>query len=216
MKGNPAHRNGQARSNGQPETPPDNELEVYDKAIEGSHRDEFLGEVNTGLGKVTDPEYWQNAETFHSGMYGRAAFKDLVERRAVLENKEETQRAMALDEWERLDNTDLDALAQARGDAQGWEQLSPGQREEIRDEWIQETGETIWQELTPKERRHAVVDVCNAPAVWDPPHFTMLTFRTEHSRSKGAHLIDNLFGRVKEEASEVRHTAQDKITDLSR
>jgi hypothetical protein len=153
---------------------PASETAIYGEAVRPASSDEFLEQNNLGLGNYEESTYWQQMESFRSGMYGDAAFARRLVSRAI----DQTKRALAIDEWEKLDEDD-----------RHWKDKR---------EWLNRKGNEIWNNLDPSERRALLAKHTGIDRNWRPPHWRMLMARHEGSRSIGARLLDNLFGRKKE------------------
>ena len=158
---------------------------------------------------------WQQVESYRNGLYASAAFRRLIDERAT----KETQIEIAVNGYEF---TIPDTTQQRR--LEGWEELSPERRREIwedalahsedepmdRRRWIERRGKQLFEELqkaTREEARRfpaseAVKEIAGHSGTWDPAHNRMLMARHETSRSRGAQLLDNVFGRVKEHVTE--------------
>lgn len=169
------------RVNGQNEDGPNNELDIYHEAISPQSEDEFLDGNNLGLGNYENREYWQQVEAFKDGMYLRSAFSELVLDRAV----KETIYEMGKEAWQELDPEE--------------------QAESDRRQWILEYGAKRWnnadevaeEDQDPQKIREAWLrQFAGVDRRWTPPQMRMMMMRHEASRSRGARLLDNLFGRV--------------------
>jgi len=167
---------------------PAQELDVYNDAIQPSMGvDEFLERNNLGLGNYEESEMWQQVERFQDGMFGRAAFSDKILRRAV----SETKRALALRGETLFDEGEMDAIR-----IDGWHELDEDEQASLsRREYLEETGDEIWRRMNDDERMEAMEIVSGIDRSWTPPHLRILAAQHELSRSRGARLLDNLFGR---------------------
>lgn len=153
---------------------------------------------------------WQQVESFKNGLYAGAAFKRVIEERA----KHETKTKLALDGWSFvIPGTDTVS------DIPGWDELDEDRRREIwenelanqdgerfdRRRWIRRRGEQIFETLQEHASEEhvryphfeAMSELAGHDRSWEPPHNRMIAARHETSRSRGAQLIDNVFGRVK-------------------
>jgi hypothetical protein len=153
---------------------PASETAIYGEAVQPSAADEFLRQNNLGLGNYEESTYWQQIESFRSGMYGDAAFARRIVSRAI----DQTKRALAVQNWEQLDDA---------------EQHATNKRE-----YLDREGDAIWSNLDPEQRRAVLHKHTGIGRDWRPPFWRMLMARHEASRSIGARLLDNLFGRKKE------------------
>jgi len=158
---------------------------------------------------------WQQVESYRHGLYASAAFRRLIDERA----ERQTKRAIAI---EGYTYTIPDTSKQNHLD--GWDELDPDERREIwedelansedepldRRRWIERRGEQHFEQLeqdTHEEARRfpaseAIQEIAGHSGTWDPAHNRMLMARHETSRSRGAQLLDNVFGRVKEHVTE--------------
>lgn len=168
---------------------PKNELEVYQEGVSPSVDDEFLGRQNFGLGYYKEHELRQQNESFKEGMWAEAAFSRLVLQRAI----HETKHTLAVEEWESLDPEQRDQHDRRRFiedqmEAQ-WAALEP-------DDATMDEAEQ--RQVATRRRREKINDIAGIDRQWTPPHYRMVMARHEFSRSRGARLLDNLFGRVRE------------------
>jgi len=167
---------------------PPNMIALYMEAIDGNSNDPFLDQINMGVGKYNDAEYWQQVGAFRKGMYGEAAMGRKVMERAKREAKEALVDAI-------YDNDEASLLS-------GVTYPAPGDQD--RDEYLAEHGDMIWDglgtaEISPSEHKAIIIrEATGLPDNWVPPHMRMIKFRHKASQSKGAQLIDNLFERVQE------------------
>jgi len=172
---------------------PAQELDVYNDAIQpGMRVDEFLERNNLGLGNYEESEMWQQVERFQDGMFGRAAFTDKILRRAV----DETKRALALKGKMLFDEDEIDAVR-----FEGWDELDADEQadhELSRREYLEQKGDEIWKRMTDDQRIESMEVVTGIDRSWTPPHMRILGAQHELSRSRGARLLDNLFGRKHE------------------
>jgi len=206
-------RNGQGAQNGSRQ--PRDQLDLYNSVVDSTAVDPFLDRQNLGLGNYKEREMWQQVESYRNGLYASAAFRRLIDERAT----KETQIEIAINGYEF---TIPDTSKQRR--LEGWEELSPERRREIWDKelansddermdrrrWIERRGEQLFEELQKETREEArrfpaseaVKEIAGHSGTWDPAHNRMLMARHETSRSRGAQLLDNVFGRVKEHVTE--------------
>lgn len=189
----PIPENGQSRNGEKPES----ELEVYDRAVSPSATDSFLSKINLGIGNYKNKEYWQNVESFQRNMYSEAAFGRLILERAI----QRTQRHMALEKWEELDEEERP------------EEPELGEPDRLR--FVERKGPELWNNLGPDPSKHmgeerktaeeelveaqiaALEEYTGVTSSWTSPFGRMLQARHEMSRSRGGRLMDNLFGRKK-------------------
>ena len=179
-------------------------LDVYGRAIDSSTVDDFLDKNNLGLGYYEDGERWQQVDSYRHGMYGEAAFGDKLIDRAV----EDTKRELALQGTNFYD-TDANAPVSI----EGWNDLDADERdEEDRRRFIEQKGEEIWRRLSDADRKEALEIATGITERWTPPHWRMIMVRHETSRSRGARLLDNLFGR--ESVQRIMDDTKDKGRSL--
>lgn len=158
---------------------------------------------------------WQQVESYRNGLYASAAFRRLIDERATAQTKTE----LAIHGYEYT-IPDTNRQRQMRG----WEEMDPDERRELWEEelahsddepfdrrrWIERRGEQLFEQLqkdTHEEARRfpateAINEIAGHSGTWDPAHNRMLMARHETSRSRGAQLLDNVFGRVKEHVTE--------------
>jgi len=168
---------------------PSSELDLYDEAVHPTVSDDFLKQNNLGLGNYTEREMWQQVESFADGLFGDAAFANLLGERAI----KETKRKLATEgiSFLKEDGSQLEF--------EPWDEKSKydeGDYHRPR-EAVRERGEEIWSRLDDAMKREAIREKVGADG-WTPPQWRMLMMRHEGSRSKGARTLDNLFGRVQE------------------
>jgi len=171
-------------------------LEIYMEAVENKSGDSFLEEVNLGVGNYSDGEYWQQVESFRNGLYADTAMTQKIVERARLQ----TQRRL------------VDAIY-GDGDDRILRHIDYPDPEESgtppKKEYLENNMEEIWQGLgyesrdgesySATEHQAWLVHVCTGLGTdWTPPHWSMMMARHEASRSKGARMLDNLFGRPPE------------------
>ncbi|UXF50875.1 MAG: hypothetical protein HQRvContig02_15 [Haloquadratum phage sp.] len=158
---------------------------------------------------------WQQVESYRNGLYASAAFRRIIDERATRETKTE----IAINGYSyTIPDT------QRQREFKGWDEMEPAERRELWEEelrqsetepfdrrrWIERRGEQLFEQLqqdTHEEARRfpateAIKELAGHSGTWDPAHNRMLMARHETSRSRGAQLLDNVFGRVKEHISE--------------
>lgn len=212
----------QPRTNGsgRPDRRPEDELDLQKEVLDSSSIDPLLEEENLGTGNYHDAEMWQQVESYRNGLYATAAFQRILSERA----KEETKTKLALYGWE-LSDPETGRVYQW----EGWEDMTPDRRRQIwsdedelnqdpddydRRRWIRRRGESVLSsiyELRDKDRHfypavEALQELSGWEGDWSPAHYRMLMTRHEVSRSRGARLLDNFFGRVKEQIQDVNQT----------
>lgn len=169
---------------------PSSQLDIYDEAVQSSADDEFLQNVNLGLGNYDGPEYWQQMQSYEQGLYADEAFGRRLQERAIAEAKNK----MAREGWSYYDENREKVI-----ERDGWEKLDESEKQDQdRRRYLKSQGEKIWSKLNERERYDALVELTGFSEDWMPPQWRMLMARHEGSRSKGGRLIDNIFGRVQE------------------
>ena len=187
---------------------PVNELDMYNRAVEPPVDDDFLGSMNLGLGYYSSREYWQQVESFRQGLYADAAFARPLNQRAI----EEAKRGMGLEAWNNLDEDEREKkdrrrFIRAKGEER-WQGLMPSKTAS------EYTSQQEREEEAARRRRHAIDNYAETSLGFTPPHWRMIMMRHEASRSRGARLLDNLFGRVREFMGEAAKAAQDQIEQV--
>ncbi|WP_148414923.1 hypothetical protein [Haloferax sp. KTX1] len=168
---------------------PQSSLEVMEKAIESTDRDQFLSDANLGLGNYKDSEMWQQIESYKSGLFAEAAFSETILERAIDEAKIE----LALNGWTYWTEDE---------NRYDWKPLDEIDDLEHSPDDIRQRGEVIWQELPDREKAAALEDHAGLTGEWTNPFYRMMMARHETSRSRDARLIDNIFGRIRHVISE--------------
>lgn len=170
---------------------PGSMLEVYMHALASRTADDFLDQVNLGIGNYTEAEYWQQVETFRKGLYADSAMTEKLLKKAKRQALREVVDAVYDDRSRAILNNIRDIPE--RGDDQS------------KQEYYDEHADDIWRNLGGHEDYSAaehkawlLQETTGLSKNWTPPHWRMLKMRHEASRSKNAHLIDNLFGRPPE------------------
>lgn len=212
MKGKQQPR---TNGNGRPDRRPEDELDLQKEVLDSSSIDPLLEEENLGTGNYHDSEMWQQVESYRNGLYATAAFQRILSERA----KQESKTKLALRGWE-LSDPETNKVYEW----DGWDDLTLEKRREIwteklgqdvddfdRRRWIRRYGEYVFSqlyELREPERVfypavEAMQELSGWEGDWSPAHYRMLMTRHEVSRSRGARLLDNFFGRVKENIQDV-------------
>jgi len=180
-----------------PDTTPGSMLEVYMHALASRTNDDFLDQVNLGIGNYDEAEYWQQVEAFKKGLFADAGITRKVIKRAVLETKMELVAAR----FGEADESLLDNVEAPECDCD--DECSSKRA------YLREHGDELWRGLgytasdgerytTQEHQAWLVQEVTDIDPDWVPPHWRMLKMRHEASRSKQARLLDNLFGRPPE------------------
>jgi hypothetical protein len=154
---------------------PTDSLDIYGEASDTAD-DELLESANLGFGNYSEGMMWQQVESFKDALFADAAFARLLVGRCI----EQTQRRLGEEAWE-------DEVVESGAD----------ESKHDRREYIDRRGDEIWEELSEQQRRDAMEKYYGVGYEWRPPHWRMMMARHESSRGRNAHLLDNLFGRIK-------------------
>lgn len=189
---------------------PSDELDLMNEVANESVNDKFLSKQNLGVGNYNSKEMYQQIQSFKNGLYSESAFGKLLYRRAI----EETQTKLAKEGWRYVDPFDNEVV-----EIKGWVELSPDERADIWEDelqrtdeqmtkrrWINRRGEEEFETLIERRSRdagraparEAMSELAGWDGEWQSPHLRMIMARHETSRSRGARLLDNVFGRIKE------------------
>lgn len=177
--------------------PADDQIDLYDRATEQTVDDDILGSSNLGLGNYSENWLWMQVDSYSKSVFTNSAVAQPISRRVI--DYALTQKA--IEEWDK--RTDRQRQKQ-------WEELRTDEdREMDRRRWIQAKKADIWdvtddevgatqdrQELRREKRRELINEYGRGELAWQPPFMRMLKVRHEASRSLGARVLDNLFGRV--------------------
>lgn len=182
------------------DTGPNSELDIYQDAIDSTVDDEgLLGRTKLGLGYYDDKEYWQQVDSYRAGMFGHDAFASRILDRAI----EETKTELAVSGVTIPRNGE-------RVHLKGWDDLDDDKREEWdRRRFVEQRRENIWESMSEDAQEAAIIEVTGITSDWTPPQWEMMQMRHESSRSRGARLIDNLFGRI----DEIRASTDEKSSN---
>lgn len=162
-------------------------LDLYSKVVDPTTDDDLLDSVNLGTGNYANREMWQQIQSFRDGLFADAAFSRLLLTRGVYETKLELSRHG----WQYWDEDGNKKELTGKLDE---EFDDPEERSEYR----RDRGKEIWEQLPVRERKEALLKFSGISDDWTPPFWRMLKARHETSRSRGARLLDNVFGRVQE------------------
>lgn len=185
---------------------PSSELDIYERIVDPDVQDDFLDQINLGTGHYTNREMYQQIQSFYDGMFSEAAFSRLIVDRAI----DETKRELALKGWTR---TDEEGAPVKTWD--GWYSLDEEERDKkSRLAYIEERGDKIWSQLAEKEHLAALEVVSGISSGWTPPHWRIVKMRNEASKSRGARLMDNVFGRVKKLVGNDDKEAKSRLKQL--
>jgi hypothetical protein len=186
------------------ERTPGSMLEVYMHALSNSTGDALLSRVNLGVGNYTEAQYWQQIEAYRQGLYADSAMTKRILHRA----KRETLKRLVDAVFENRDSKLLKGVTYEEpleaGDVD--EDGNEREHDETKAEYLDRCAQDIWENLgnddhdySASEHQAYLVNMATDIELdWVPPHWRMLMARHEASRSKQAHLIDNLFGRPPE------------------
>lgn len=175
------------------EQPPSSQLDIYDRIIQSGVADDYLKQLNLGLGNYSTDEYWQQVQSYQKGSYAEAAFARLIIERA----EQETKAALGLQEWEKLSEEQ--------------------QRRTDKRRFVEQRAEEIWEQ-TPEaseecvDKLNLIEEHAGISSAWTPPMHRMMEMRHEASRSREARLMDNAFGRVDEQRIEGESVPQGALT----
>lgn len=169
------------------------QLDLYDKTLQSPGVDDFLQSENLGLGYYEDAERWQQVDSYRFGLFGDRVFGEPLIDRAI----DEAKRQLAVEGKSFYDKRD-----DAPKSLTGWEELSEDEQTQLKHQdridkrrWIDQQGDAIWKNLSDRQRREAIEIATGMDRKWTPPQWRMLMARHETSRSRGARLLDNVFGR---------------------
>lgn len=186
------------------------QIDLYDRAVGQTVTDETLGQTNVGLGNYDQDWLWMQVESYRKWLFTDAALSEPVNRRVV--DYALTQAAM--EQWDRRDDEERRDHWQA--------ELQPSEGYQMdRSRWLEHKKAHLWaepydveadngvgdmearNELRDDRREELIREYAPGDLNWTPPFGEMLKMRHEASRSLGARLIDNLFGRVTREEREL-------------
>jgi len=169
---------------------PNSHLDVLDEAVETKADDEIV--EGLGLGNYTAKEHWQQVESFKDGMFADAAFGSRLVERVVRDVVVE----LGENGYAYYDNDDDEPK-----NRDGWADLDDSQRDELfedgqitRRTYVLERGAEIWSKLSDEQKQAAIEEIAGTEPGWTPPFWRMVNARHETSRSRGARLMDNVFG----------------------
>jgi hypothetical protein len=161
--------------------------DLYDTAVDSEVSDEFLDSNHFGLGNYTDSEMWQQIQSNRRGIYAEAGLQRLVFKRAVYE----TKLGIAREGWQYRDEDGNLVFETARAD------LDEKPDDETRGQYLLRRGSAKWGQLDSHQQVAAIEHFSGISSDWTSPFRRMMLMRHEASRSRGARLLDNLFGRVR-------------------
>jgi hypothetical protein len=186
---------------------PNSELDIYQALLRSQAEDTYLQEVNLGTGNYTDAEMWQQVQAFRDGLVGEAALSRRLVDRAIAQARE----GVALEGWHFWDDNRDEYRS-----VEGWADLAEERRRELdQQRWLTQQAPRKWDALPHRAKMDAIEHHAGLTESWTPPHWRMLEMRHEASRSRGARLLDNITGRVREVFSggEGGEGAQDALTN---
>jgi len=103
---------------------------------------------------------------------------------------------MAKKQWEDLDTDERAAKDRRRyietKMEELWNDLAPGNPDRLSGDELEER-----REQAAKRRLEKIEEHTGITRDWIPPHWRMMQMRHDTSRSRGARLLDNLFGRIR-------------------
>lgn len=171
---------------------PTSELDVKDKIVSPDVYDEIAGRMGTG--NYDDEEYWRQTEAHKQSLFGEALFNRVLRDQVEYEAKYE----LGVRGWQFFD----EERSKDMKEFDGWEDWNESEQERKarkvgRDETIRRRGEHIWILLPEEERVKVLEQYATASPAFLTPHTRMVEFRHEASKSRGARLMDNYFGRVR-------------------
>lgn len=197
---------------------PTQELDLFHEAASPTSDDEYLRRNNLGLGNYDAREYWQQIEAFKNHIYADAALGGTLLEFAIYKTKWELgmeflAESDADDAMQALEDSHATSHAECRREAilalgeWKWDRL--GRDEVSLDNW-KSFDVADRQELTAQMQLQALDEYANGAHEWTTPQGRMISARHEASRSRGARLLDNLFGRVKE-VNQTDEISQDEL-----
>lgn len=191
------------------------QIDLYDDAVKSTVDDETLEGNNLGLGNYDANDRYQQMEGYKRGLFADRALGSNIRDRAV----HETKRQFALEGHSHWIEAKADVYIVG-----GWNELTESERQDEWDDltgdedieltranWIERQGERVWGELDDEQRAESLRDFAGFESDWKPPQWRMMLTRHETSRSKGAHLLDNLFQRVSEVKGQAGKMARDRL-----
>jgi len=199
--------------------PPANEqIDLYDRATKPNTDDEILEGTNLGLGNYDSDWVWMQVESYRKWIYAHAALAKPMQLRVV----DYALTQAAIEAWDEQDHSSRESeWASIREHIA--EQLPETTPAMDRRRWIQAKKEDLWNvdvdvsnadpevkaEVRRDQRMEIVEEYGRGDLEWTPPFGRMIKTRHEASRSLGARVLDNLFGRVKKQEQEIREPDAD-------
>jgi len=192
MTPQPQQYNGESRAD-----QPRDDLDVTYSIIRPSEYDELLEQINFGTGYYEDAELNMQMRNARRGLFTQIAFSNTLRKHAEQETKvkladegfawwdskdEETRI------WESLDELSERDMAKYEGNG--------------RTALLLERGEEIWSDLSRPDyslsiEQAAALDAKANMSNFKPIFNHLAAIYHEQTKSKGARLIDNYFGRVR-------------------
>lgn len=193
---------GQPRSGGNGGGGADDELTWADLLTRPISDDPFLTRNNFGLSNYGPWDVDRQLDYFEKGMFSENAFSRLLFKRAIYDAK----CALAAAEWEaKADEAGADRFETPAGAVVATDGGTATVERLTRNQYIKRNAERCWSEIDTREgekvtdaQLRALEDHAGVKSPWVSPFHRMMLALNEVLRSKGAHTIDALSGRVKE------------------
>lgn len=190
MTPQPELHNGQKR-----QEQPRDDLDVTYSIIRPNEYDELLEQINFGTGYYEDAELNMQMRNARRGLFTTIAFSNTLRDHAERETKTKLadegfrwydEQKEEVQIWKPIDDADIDDELQVRG----------------RTAILLERGDEIWEELGRPQYSLSVEQAAALEAKANMSNFKpifnhLAAIYHEQTKSKGARLIDNYFGRVK-------------------
>lgn len=182
-------------------------IAFLEKVVDPTERDEFLKEANLGLGNYNDGLFYQQIDSFKHHLFGEALFG---EGKTVRRGVADVQYALADEAWQKMTQAE-----RRKALALDEEEIRGARDRRSRRAWYEENGRELWGELIEqgleavegedlkeferiKRRLKILEEAAEIDGEFVDPFGRMILARHEASRSRNAHLIDSITGRVKE------------------
>lgn len=174
---------------------PRDDLDVTYSIIRPSEYNELIEQINFGTGYYEDAELNMQMRNARRGLFATIAFSNTLREHAERETKTKLadegfswydEQAEEVKMWKSIEEADIDDELEKRG----------------RTAMLLERGEEIWEELGRPEyslsvKQAAALDAKANMNNFKPIFNHLAAIYHEQTKSKGARLIDNYFGRVK-------------------
>lgn len=169
---------------------PTDELDLYAELLRSQVSDEWLERNNLGTGNYSDAEMWQQIESYSAGLHADAALSRTLIERAVAHARE----GVALNGFTWVSEDGANTI-----EVDGWVDLDEEERQRLdRQRWFDREEFRKWDRLPRPAKLEAIEVYGQYSGRWTPPFWQMASMRHEASRSRGARLLDNITGRVRE------------------